>query len=71
MMKSNGLNLLNKCLKEHRAFNLYDSNGLFARYEYDDKIGRYQSDFGYLTLNGVYEISKDQTDDRYIKFEGE
>lgn len=69
MMKSNGLNQLNKNLQEHKPFSLYDSDGLFARYEYDEELKRYQCDYGYLTLQGAYEISKDEEDDRYIVWE--
>ena len=66
MMKSNGLNQLNKNLEQHTPFELYDKDGFFARFEYDVELNRYQSDYGYLTLQGVYEISKDETDDRFI-----
>lgn len=70
MKNESGLNLLSDRLKKRVSFSLYDNDGLFAKYVYDENLNRYQSDYGYLTLQGVYEISKDETDDRYIVWEG-
>lgn len=66
MMKLNTLNLLNNNLKEHKSFELWDRTGIFNRFDYDEELKRYQSDFGYLTMQGVVEISKDEEDERYI-----
>ena len=71
MMKSNGLNQLNKNLQEHKTFSIYDNDGLFAEYVYDNELKRYQSDYGYLTIQAVYEISRNETDNRYVVWEGD
>lgn len=65
----NGLNQLNENLKNHVSFSLYDNDGLFAKYDYDNELKRYQSDWGYLTSQDVYKIMKDETDERYILWE--
>lgn len=66
MMKLNTLNQLNNNLKLHKSFEVYDNKGLFSRFVYDEELKRYQSNCGYLTLQGVVEISKDESDERYI-----
>ena len=66
MMKLNTLNLLNNNLKEHKSFELWDSKSMFAKFDYDEELKRYQCNCGYLTLPGVVQISKDETDERYI-----
>ena len=71
MKKELGQNLLNKNLQEHKTFSIYDSKGLFAKYVYDNELKRYQSDYGYLTIDGVIEIYKDEIDERYIVWKGE
>ena len=70
MMKSNGLNQLNDNLKKHKAFGLYDDDGFFATFEYNNITNRYESEYGYLTLQGIYEISKDETDKRFVMWKG-
>lgn len=69
MKKEHGLNLLNNNLQEHKSFSLYDNNGLFARFEYNDILKRYQSDYGYLTIDSVIKITKDEKDERFIIWE--
>lgn len=71
MMKLNGLNQLNKKLQEHKTFSVYDNDGLFAKYIYDEELKRYQSDYGYLTVQDAYKISRDEEDERYLVWEGE
>lgn len=66
MMKLNGVNQLNNNLKLHKPFEMYDNEGVFAKFYYDEELKRYQSDFGYLTMQGVIEITKDEEDERYI-----
>lgn len=68
MMKLNTLNLLNENLKQHKPFKLYDEDGYITDFVYDEEEKRYQCGFGYLTMQGVVEISKDETDTRYFKF---
>ena len=67
-MKKNlsGLNQLNDNLEKHISFSLYDYDGLFAKYIYDDELKRYQSEYGYLPTQDVYKIMKDNNDERYI-----
>ena len=67
-MKKNlsGLNQLSENLEKHISFGLYDNDGLFAEFIYDNELKRYQSDWGYLTTQDVYTIMKDETDKRYI-----
>lgn len=67
-MKKNlsGLNQLSENLEKHIPFGLYDNDGLFAEYVYDYGLKRYQSDWGYLMVQDVYKIMKDETDERYI-----
>jgi len=69
MKNDDGQNLLSKNLQQHKPFSIYDNDGLFARYEYDDELKRYQSKCGYLTIEGVLKIAKDETDERKIIWE--
>ena len=39
-------------------FNLHDEEGIFATFEYDEELKRYQSDYGWLSLEKVFELSK-------------
>lgn len=66
MMKLNTLSLLNKNLKEHKSFEIWDSKSLFARFNYNEEMKRYQSSYGFLTMQGVLYIAKDEEDERYI-----
>ena len=66
MKNENGQSLLNENLKLHKPFSLYDNDGLFAEYVYDNELKKYQSDWGYLTIEGVIQIVKDNDDERYI-----
>lgn len=70
-MKKNlsGLNQLNNNLERHTSFGLYDNDGLFAKFIYDYDLKRYQSDYGYLTSQDVYQIMKDDDDERYVIWE--
>ena len=68
MMKLSGVNLLNNNLKEHKSFEMYDSEGIFARFDYSEELKRYQSKYGYLTIQSIIQISKDESDERYIRF---
>ena len=64
----NGLNLLNEHLKQHKPFKLFDKDEYFADFNYDENLKRYQSEYGYLTIQSVYEIAIDENDDRNIIF---
>lgn len=50
------------------SFNLYRKEELFARFEYDSELKRYQSDYGYLTPKKVYEIANNMEKDRKIEW---
>ena len=66
MKNENGLILLNNNIKEHKAFDLFYNDAIFARYEYDNELKRYQSYVGYLDIEDVYEIAKNKNDTRRI-----
>lgn len=67
MKNENGQNQLNKNLKEHRPFDVYEKDGsYFEEYKYDEELKRYQSEYGYLTIEGVIQIAKDKEDIREI-----
>lgn len=69
MKKENGLSQLSNNLKEHKNFKLYNNDGLFAEFKYDEQLKRYQSEWGYLTIEGVFEIIRDLEDERYVIWE--
>ena len=69
MKNENGLNQLNNNLKDHKTFSIYDNDGLFVKYEYDNELKRYQSLYGYLTIEEVYTIARDKEEIRYIIWE--
>lgn len=57
----------NKDLKNLKnKFNLYDKEGFFATFEYDRELKRYQSDYGYLTIEKVYELANGKERDKKI-----
>lgn len=62
-----GYNLSNN-LKIHKPFNLYYKGEYFANYKYDDELKRYQSDYGYLTIEAVYQILNDKQETRKIEW---
>lgn len=66
MKNESGQSLLNENLKQHKSFGLYDKDGLFAEFEYDENLKRYQSDYGYLTIQDLIKIEKDNDDERYF-----
>lgn len=68
MKNYNGLNQSNNNLQEHRPFGLFYKRELFAKFEYDEELKRYQSDYGYLTVEKVYELANDMEQDRKIKW---
>lgn len=68
MKNESGLNLLSEHLKQHKSFKLFSKDEYFADFYYDEELKRYQSDWGYLSLQDVYEIAKDENDDRNIIF---
>lgn len=49
-----------------KKFNLYDNEELFATFEYDNELKRYQSDYGYLTIEKVYELANGKEKDKKI-----
>lgn len=67
MKNENGYNQLNN-LKQHKPFNLYYKGEYFSNYKYDDELKRYQSDYGYLTLEAVYQILNDNQETRKIEW---
>ena len=66
MKNYNGLNQSNKSLQEHRPFELFHKGNLFAKFEYDGELKRYQSDCGYLTVEKVYELANNMEQERKI-----
>lgn len=66
MKNENGLNLLSEHLEQHKPFKLFDKDEYFADFNYDENLKRYQSEFGYLTIQDVYEIVIDKDDNRNI-----
>lgn len=58
MKNENGLNQLNNNIAEHKSFNLCDNDGIFAKFDYDEKLKRYQSDYGWLSMEKAFELSR-------------
>ena len=67
MKNESGYNQLNN-LKEHKPFNLYYKGEYFATFEYDDELKRYQSAYGYLSIEKVYQLDKGLEKDRKIEW---
>ena len=67
MKNESGCSLSNN-LKEHKPFNLYHKGEYFAKFEYDEELKRYQSDYGYLSIEKVYQLDKDLERDRKIQW---
>lgn len=49
-------------------FNLYYKNEYFDKFEYDKELKRYQSDYGYLSIEKVYQLDKGLEKDRKIEW---
>lgn len=71
MKNENGLNQLNNNLRNHKSFRLFYKNELFAKFDYNNELKRYQSDIGYLTMEKVYEIANNMEQDRKIVWIGD
>ena len=67
MKNESGYNQLNN-LKEHKPFNLYYKGEFFDKFEYDDELKRYQSNYGYLSIEKVYQLDKGLEKDRKIEW---
>lgn len=49
-------------------FNLYYKGEYFTTFEYDAELKRYQSEYGYLSIEKVYQLDKDLEKDRKIQW---
>ena len=67
MKNESGYSLSNN-LKEHKPFNLYHKGEYFAKFEYDAEQKRYQSSYGYLSIEKVYQLGKDLERDKKIQW---
>ena len=68
MKNESGSNLLNENLKQHKPFKLFYKGEYWADFDYDEEKKVYQSNYGYLTVEGIYKIIKDEDDERNILF---
>ena len=50
------------------SFNLYYKGEYLATFEYDKEFKRYQSLYGYLTIERVYQLDKGLEKDRKIEW---
>lgn len=68
MKNEHGLNLLNENIKQHKPFKLLYKDEYWADFDYDEERKVYQSNYGYLTIEGIMQIVKDKDDERNIVF---